>query len=549
MARSLLQSGNYVPVLSAAGRRSPEVPRFSSAQFPSGAYNAGSPSPATRDMMSPKPQYRGEGVWSPVALQPWTPSSSQSVQRQMSCRDLRPSQSASALRPSQSARDLHDVRGPNTPVPLSELREGSRGRSPDSVSNINGMARDRGAPLGSSPGQRYRSPSPSSLSLNASYEYAKATSMVDLDRSPSGVNSQYHGQGSLPRLDQIWPQSGPMPQTGRRPLGSFSYAERPEPQTQQYANARGWNLGVQYTKDMPPPVKMEGWAMLHLHSGSEFEALVVTKYSHVYMKISGWVLQMWQNEQDVHRNTRGYSNARPLSWIDLRRVHGVELIKLYGEYGGHELVIHCNDGHMRLRLLSDGPTWQKALHKIIYAESLRKSKTSARKKSTKPRRARIEEILEDLRYVNKAASTGETKLVMQSLFSVVDESGDGELEVTEVMSLIKEIWEVRREGLLKFIEAEQKRLHYAGDSLVHPQHQKTRRLQAEASKLLRWYESALHPGKLNEQAMLFSEQGDTTHDGRLKVDEFCRMSVNWLFPNQLLHDERTFYRHFARATH
>lgn len=99
------------------------------------------------------------------------------------------------------------------------------------------------------------------------------------------------------------------------------------------------------------------------------------EYRLVYQSISGWVLNMWQSEEDFEEHQFGaYSKPRPIVWWDLRQAHDVdvEIVDVDNDICPNRIRVLMSRGALffRVELPENVPVWYMAIKNIIMESSL-----------------------------------------------------------------------------------------------------------------------------------------------------------------------------------
>lgn len=266
----------------------------------------------------------------------------------------------------------------------------------------------------------------------------------------------------------------------------------------------------------------------------------------MFLKIDGWSMNIFPSKEASLRHQQGDNECKPLGWIDVRRAHGVSREILLAEDPlTYQISLHFGNGHLRFRLETpeEMQRWMDALHHVVYDVSIQKQVLRDNHHKRTRRFEAVKQILWSA-MSNAIESHAEVQYgQVCQLFELYDDDRSGDLEIGEILQMVKEVASIRRVNLINFMQAQEKTVLTNGESFVQGNVSgPAQRWANEAKNLLKLYEDDLNEKKLVREAILMKEKFDVSHNGRLDFNEFRPLAQVVVFPPRLVTQELRFYR-------
>eukprot|EP00746_Dinoflagellata_sp_MGD_P017972 gnl/MRDRNA2_/MRDRNA2_141586_c0_seq1.p1 gnl/MRDRNA2_/MRDRNA2_141586_c0~~gnl/MRDRNA2_/MRDRNA2_141586_c0_seq1.p1 ORF type:complete len:645 (+),score=86.47 gnl/MRDRNA2_/MRDRNA2_141586_c0_seq1:121-2055(+) len=335
----------------------------------------------------------------------------------------------------------------------------------------------------------------------------------------------------------------------------------PNPHTRQYSEKDSRKVFRDEQLPKQNIWEIEGWAFMKMgkyesqYSNNDLftaEGMVERLYgnessfSPFYLKINGWTMNFWENIEAMKGHLAGRRECKPVGWIDTRRAHGVSLQKKLNEAPlVFQVSLHFSNGHLRFRVQEEGEAqrWIDALHHIVYDRSIARQVAQDTSEKRRQRFRILSQLLKDM--VRTASHQRHVVHHEQAatLFRLYDVNNSNDLEIGQLLLMIKELSAARRSNLIEFMTVYEKSLSSKGQSFIGKDTTgSAKELKERASYLLRLYEQHLNPDRLVREAIDLKEQYDSSHDGSLQFKEFLPLAQMIVFPEEVIQQELTFYK-------
>lgn len=352
----------------------------------------------------------------------------------------------------------------------------------------------------------------------------------------------------------------------------------PAPRTTTYGHDLKWR---------PPPADMpsqalhcEGWGQACLLHKADYAALsYAEKYrqgaSQYYIKTDGWVLCFWDPAvYEPHAAEQGL--LFPAGWLDLRTVREVERRMAQGSLSNmfpYEILAHTVNGCFMFQVATkeDAIAWISCIetalvearvqaqnhreeaqeHAYDIEHAVQQPDVAGRVLRVQEQVQRRTEVAVDSRRAQalkelwfkclRSTMHGQQPQVFDELFTLYDNNGDGNMQVGELTTVLKELVAVRRSAL-ELAQNDQSeddpRLSLLG--FADADLSSRMELNRLAKELAAHYEYVLKDG-FQSRAFLLHSWMDTSHDGLVTQAEFVRGAAAVLLPARELLMEAKFY--------
>lgn len=297
---------------------------------------------------------------------------------------------------------------------------------------------------------------------------------------------------------------------GLRPSLMRIGASRPSPATAQYMDRRESERMEQLSARPRARSDIAGWVLACEDPSDTTEAnrrdkrwmnVHHNEQRLVYQCISGWILMIWQNEDEFRQGIHGAHRApRPMAWWDLRKAYDIRVDTLLMTEVQHRLAVLTNSGSRMSGAIyfcvpdpEDVHVWHDALQSLIMEacwSNVNLRDTPAHQKKRWPAACGIAQALATGREVGD--------LALSILFHCFDLDFDCLLKTGELMVLVREL-----SAAVQFNSGRAE----AGDRDLA--------VLAAASRMTL--------EELFERAQEMRRKCDTRGDGRVRKDEFVQL--------------------------
>lgn len=259
------------------------------------------------------------------------------------------------------------------------------------------------------------------------------------------------------------------------------------------------------------------------------------QWGFAYLKLDGWVLQMWPSEREAHDHR---SNQRPDGWIDLRAGRGADRYQtIERDQAIYPYAVVCTFADGKLEFRTKTPDMSREWLQLIRRVQFEAQDVVARRDDDDRAHQlmQLESVLAKVVYNYRRGFS--SRDAYGQLYDLYNDGLDGDLSLGGLSAVLRDLLEIRKRRLSTFLTQQYRILNSRPHNGMDGGNANFEALERNANVLFAKYQQKLSVSSLGNEAVGIRTLCDSVRNGSVNKEEFMRFAELTIFNERDIQEE------------